>query len=686
MSLGGTDAYAHAGELPPLVQRALHAARSHGFAHSCRPEQGRLLRVLAGGAAASIGETGTGCGVGLAWLASGAQEGVRLVSVERDGERARAAAEVFADVPGVRMAPPPRAHRGGAAPGPGPVHAARPPPPAGRVAPVQGGPRPQAGRTGQDRCSPGPAGQAPDMAVTAGTHTETERTYDAPAPGGLPRLAGVAGVAAVEPADSEHLDAVYHDTQDLRLLARGITLRRREGGHDAGWHLKLPVGGGSKREVRLPLDAGPPGAVPGELAGLVAGITRGRELRPVARLRTRRRRSELRDKRGRELAELAEDHVTAQVLLSRGRDGAETEAGQGEWTESASWQEVEVELAGAGPDLLDAVEEQLAAAGLHRAPTQSKLARALGDRIPRRTRPHRDRPRGSAGAVVLARLREQADAMLAWDPAVRRDEPDSVHRMRVATRRLRAALKSYPTVLDRHTTDPVEAELAWLAGVLGEARDREVLGERLAAQTDAIPGELVLGPVRARITSWSAAEYRTAHQAVLDALGSPRYFALLDSLDALLVDPPLLPGAGKKARRVLTEAALHEHRRTARRVTAALDTEPGPRRDAALHRARKAAKRARYAGETARPVLGKRAKKFARRMADVHRLLGVHQDAVVTRTALRDLAVRAHGAGENGFTYGLLLREQTAAADAVERELPGVWAHSGKRKHARLRR
>jgi predicted O-methyltransferase YrrM len=99
MSLRGTDSYGAEADdgVPPLVRRAVAAARRHGFEYSCRPEQGRLLRVLAGGARERIGETGTGCGVGLAWLASGAAQDVRLVSVERDERRARVAAEVFAD-------------------------------------------------------------------------------------------------------------------------------------------------------------------------------------------------------------------------------------------------------------------------------------------------------------------------------------------------------------------------------------------------------------------------------------------------------------------------------------------------------------------------------------------------------------------------------------------------------------
>ncbi|MFE0464489.1 O-methyltransferase [Kitasatospora sp. NPDC058965] len=103
MSLHGTTAHRTATDLPPLVRRALAVADAHGFAHSCRPEQGLLLRTLAQGAPSAIGESGTGCGVGLAWLASGAAPGVRLLSVERDPARAAAAAEVFADQPQVTV-------------------------------------------------------------------------------------------------------------------------------------------------------------------------------------------------------------------------------------------------------------------------------------------------------------------------------------------------------------------------------------------------------------------------------------------------------------------------------------------------------------------------------------------------------------------------------------------------------
>ncbi len=103
MSTLGTQSYVDVDGLPPLVAAAVDLAKETGFALSCRPEQGRLLQALAGGATSSIGETGTGCGVGLAWMISGRRPGVRVVSVERDAERAALANQLFAGVPDVEI-------------------------------------------------------------------------------------------------------------------------------------------------------------------------------------------------------------------------------------------------------------------------------------------------------------------------------------------------------------------------------------------------------------------------------------------------------------------------------------------------------------------------------------------------------------------------------------------------------
>jgi len=104
MTIGGTAAHAGRTDLPALVEAAVAAAGAAGFGMSCLPEHGQLLRLLAAGVGAGkIGETGTGCGVGLAWLASGAHDGARLVSVERDESRARVAQAVFAGDRRVRV-------------------------------------------------------------------------------------------------------------------------------------------------------------------------------------------------------------------------------------------------------------------------------------------------------------------------------------------------------------------------------------------------------------------------------------------------------------------------------------------------------------------------------------------------------------------------------------------------------
>jgi predicted O-methyltransferase YrrM len=105
MAIDGVAAYERCGfDVPPIVQAALRRAREIGFASACLPEQGRLLQILARGRAGGrIGETGTGCGVGLAWLASATDSRTTLVSVERDPVLAATAEQLFQDWPNVSV-------------------------------------------------------------------------------------------------------------------------------------------------------------------------------------------------------------------------------------------------------------------------------------------------------------------------------------------------------------------------------------------------------------------------------------------------------------------------------------------------------------------------------------------------------------------------------------------------------
>ncbi|WP_344355818.1 CYTH and CHAD domain-containing protein [Streptomyces gobitricini] len=491
----------------------------------------------------------------------------------------------------------------------------------------------------------------------ADTKREIERKYEACPGTRLPDLTGVRGVSAVLDQGVAELDAVYYDTDDLRLAAASITLRRRTGGKDAGWHLKLPVSPGVRDELHAPLGDD----VPGSLAGLVHARTRGAPLVPVVRLRSRRDLRHLVDGDGALLAEAGTDTVRAERLA--GGDGGTVE-----------WTEIEVELADDGdPAFLDAVDKRLRKKGIKPSGAASKLAKALHDTGWRPTPPQED---GTAGGRVLAHLRDQADKLATYDAAVRRDLPDSVHRMRVATRRLRSAFRTYRKILDPAVTGPVADELKWLARELGVDRDQEVLAERLTAAVDAVPVTLLLGPVKGRLRAWGGAGRAGSRDRTLAVLDSDRYTALLNSLDALLADPPLRRAARKDADAVLARAILKDHERLAARIDRALALPAGPGRDVALHEARKAAKRARYAAETAAPVLGGPARRFAKRVKAVQKVLGDHQDSVVARDTLRDLAVQAHLSGETAFTWGLLYGREEARAAERERELPEVWARA----------
>jgi CHAD domain-containing protein len=490
----------------------------------------------------------------------------------------------------------------------------------------------------------------------ADTKREIERKYESDV-GGLPDLTGAGGVAAVLDKGVADLDAVYYDTADERLAAAGLTLRRRTGGTDAGWHLKFPVAPGVRDEIHAPLS----GTVPPALAALVRSRVRRSELLPLVRIRTRRDLSHLVDADGALLAEVAVDDVRAERPAGDGR--------------AAQWTEIEVELADGGdPALLDTVEKRLRGAGVRPSSSPSKLARALTATAgpDRRPEPPEERTPTTAGDHVLAYLRTPRDALVTLDPAVRRDVHDSVHRMRVATRRLRSALRTYRTVLDRAATDPLREELRWLGGELGLARDQEVLTERLTADLDDLPDTLVTGPVHARLRTWSQARRSGSRRRLLAALDSERHLDLLDTLDALLADPPLRPAAAGKPAKVLAKAVRKERATLSTLLEQALALPPGHDRDLALHEARKQAKATRYAAEAAVPALGDPAAGLLKAAKLLQGLLGDHQDSVMARQALRELAGQAQAARESAFTYGVLHGREEQRAAAYEAELPGA--------------
>jgi CHAD domain-containing protein len=376
------------------------------------------------------------------------------------------------------------------------------------------------------------------------------------------------------------------------------------------------------------------------------------------------------------LALVADDEVSTELI-------ADPAAAQ-------RWRELEVELVDGDRALLKAVGKRLRKAGATRSADPAKIARALDGRWPADS--PAAGPEGSAAAVVGAYVRAQRDTLIGYDPKVRRDEPDAVHKMRVATRRLRSTLRTYRPLWDRTVVDDLRRELGWLADVLGKVRDGEVLAARLAGALDELPVELVVGPVRDRLVGGLTAQHARDHRALVTALNGRRYAALLDDLDELLAAVP-----SERGLRPAATYVPHRVRWAAGKVDALLDTAAGASapsplplpgvldRDTALHEARKAAKKARYAAEVAAPVDPAGAAALAGAMAGLQELLGDQHDSVVTRELLLAAARRAHAAGENAFTYGLLHGRQATGATDVEAGLPAArQALAGKKATAWL--
>jgi|SRR5579859_7361924 len=204
---------------------------------------------------------------------------------------------------------------------------------------------------------------------------EIERKYAVGAGFELPDLSGVTGVAVVTGPRTYQLTAIYLDTPGLDLAAAHVTLRRRTGGTDAGWHLKLPAGADARREVHAPLGPGTE-TVPDRLAGLVAQWARGQPLRPIARLQTARTVRRLTDAAGGVLAEVTDDQVTGS-LPGQGRGVTNVGDSPPSWRVATAWREVEIELASGPPGILDEAGQLLLGAGARPSPASSKLALLL---------------------------------------------------------------------------------------------------------------------------------------------------------------------------------------------------------------------------------------------------------------------------------------------------------------------
>ena len=262
-----------------------------------------------------------------------------------------------------------------------------------------------------------------------------------------------------KPLPSRSSASPSHDTADRRLLAAGITLRRRVESRKGLWQLELPSVGG-----RLELESGGRELSP-ELVSLLAGVIRGRELQPVGVLRTQR--DGVRVTRDGGVADVTHDVVS--VLEKRRTTGR--------------FGEVEIELVSGDANVLDRLGRELRKSGAKRHDGRPKIAQALLPASP----PGPPAADASTQAHVQAMLEAQYMELVAHDPGVRLgDDAEDLHRMRVATRRLRAILRAGRGVVEPEWADGLRNDVAWLGAQLGPVRDSDVLHESIANARDGL--------------------------------------------------------------------------------------------------------------------------------------------------------------------------------------------------------
>jgi CHAD domain-containing protein len=430
------------------------------------------------------------------------------------------------------------------------------------------------------------------------TTVERELKLDLDPGFALPALPG-------EPLPSRLFTSTYHDTPARSLGRAGITLRRRVENGKSLWQLKLPreSGNGSLARTELEQPGGPAGP-PDDLAQLLAGHLRHGKFRPVATLRTRRTGIAVLDGE-RRIADVTVDRVD---ILDAGRS-------------AGGFSELEIELVEGGEDDLERLGKELRRAGARRSNGEPKLMRVLElepDETPATSAALSDHLRFLLGV----QLRE----LEAHDPGVRLGEdPEDVHKARVATRRTRALIRATRPLLGE-VLKPLGEELKWLGGVLGPVRDLDVLIDHLAGEVaqlgaDEPAGQLLLDGLQA--------ERDAARKRLLEALDSERYPAVLGAFESAIETLPPLEGSG---------AADQIARDEFRRLKKAADALPKNPTDDELHEIRIDAKRARYAAELAALGGGKAAGRAVEALKRVQDTIGEHQDAAVAEARLRKLA------------------------------------------------
>jgi CHAD domain-containing protein len=444
----------------------------------------------------------------------------------------------------------------------------------------------------------------------------------------LPQLPGT-------PLPSQQLISTYYDTADYDLAHAKITLRHRIERGKKSWQLKIPLGD-DRQEVEVAGDQTDP---PAPLRSLLILHLGPRKLMPVVTLRVWRRRFLVRHGRI-PVAEIALDTVSVD------KNGRTTQR----------FRELEIEQRQGDEAAFRSLERQIRKAGASGHDGRPKLFRALSLPVP--TSPV---PPGSEAPVVEHlkwALAHHVGWLLAHDPGTRLGaEIESLHQMRVATRRLRAVLHAARPVLLRTWATSLEQELDWLSELLGPARDLDVQISYFTDESTALDARD--RKLLAQFIAHLRIQREAVQQMVLGELMSARYLELIRRLQQAARDPSMVESHMR-----VRNLAKREFKKL-RKVIHRLGPSPS---DAQIHKVRIKTKRARYAAELARSSVGKPATRFIKSARTVQDLLGIHQDAIQAELHIRQFlkystSVRA------GFLAGRMAERQRHRRQRVRKDM-----------------
>ncbi|GJL59386.1 MAG: hypothetical protein NPIRA03_22430 [Nitrospirales bacterium] len=442
-----------------------------------------------------------------------------------------------------------------------------------------------------------------------------------------------------EPIPTRVFTSTYFDSEHHRLGQLGLTLRKRVEHAHGVWQLKIPSG-----DVRLELniDSGSR-SIPWEFQDLLTAFLRKQEAIQLGKLRTKRK-----GVRIREDSQIIAEVVQDSVALIKNKKVVH------------SFQELEVELQEGTAAQLKPIRRILLHAGAEEKPLQPKIFQAL--QLPYPLIPEFSGPSAPPTEHIRERLHSQFFQMLQHDPGTRlgRDS-EALHRMRVATRRMRAIVRAARGFFTPEWTGHIRQELGWVGSLLGEVRDWDVLLISLRQNFQ----DLSIHEQRAfqSILKKFEDQRSMARAQLLEGLRSDRYLHLLthfeDSLSRLPFQPSPL---------TISDLAKKAFHKVQDFVNASNSLFP----KADLHRTRILLKRARYAIELAEPLFGKRGKRFLEQAKYTQDLLGHHQDAVVAEQRL--LAIKQHSRG-TGIAYvtGLMVERLRNQQAQVYQQISKQW-------------